>query len=171
MNPLSSAVDIVQRTDVDFALKYLTEDDLPFQMSLRNHLREMFGDTTEITQEKHLAWYTRIKSNQNIQYYVVWLEEERIGSLGVCHSEEGNELMSIMIRPEYQGKGIMSKVYLRLMEGSRERWWAYIKRWNVGAIRAMEKVGFRICRTDAEHVWLEVKCQNASEQPKRDGTF
>ena len=115
---------------MEVTLKKITKEDLDFARKLRNKNRKFFFDSSYVYKERHLKWFR----NLLYDFYIIWLGEERIGTVGVKYYQ----LHNVIIDEKYRHRGILKKLLKDLDVNSLE-----VLATNTQAIRAYKKLGFK----------------------------
>lgn len=80
-------------------------------------------------------------------YHTVYAEGEPAGIVGFVPAENMKDtgFVQIVLSPAYRGKGLISKIYERMIElHSLKTLYATIEKANTASIRAHDKIGFKI---------------------------
>ncbi len=117
----------------------------------------MFSDYFDINlKEFNQEFFESLPDNRQIvrptmtnekYYHTVYAEGEPAGIVGFVPSENMRDtgFMQILLAPAYRGKGLISKIYDRMIElHSLKTLYATIEKSNTASIRAHEKIGFKI---------------------------
>jgi ribosomal protein S18 acetylase RimI-like enzyme len=134
------------QTDLDkVELKPLRYQDLQFVTNIRNRYRFCYFNSKQITFEDTYNWFSNLISN----FYIIYYNKNYAGTISVRVNEIGN----VALLPKYRGKGIMGKV----MEEIRKlypsmKFHLEVKPGNHEAIRAYEKLGFKVTKYVMEEI-------------------
>jgi len=115
------------------SLKLIKLSDLEFARKLRNSNRENFYDTKEISKQDMANWFHEL----NYWFYIIWLGNKRIGTIGI----KGDELHNVLIDKKYRKHGYFRQALKTL---TKKDYRLEVKSDNEEAIKAYKKIGFKV---------------------------
>lgn len=96
---------------MDIKLRKATKSDWDFILELRNNdFRYFYEQNAPITKETHYQYMESHENDSNFHHWVISDKENDVGYVRIL-----NEDVGIMVKKEFQGKGIASKA-LQLLE-------------------------------------------------------
>lgn len=133
----------------ELELRNVSADDMDDLYSWRNHpvVRENSFSIEPLSLEGYRRWFKRKAQSVDTVIYVGYCRDCKIGTIRF-EEEPENIKVSVMLNPEYIGKGLGTKCIKegvrRFMEENRSRKpiMAEIKKDNFASIKAFEKAGF-----------------------------
>jgi RimJ/RimL family protein N-acetyltransferase len=141
------------RADAPLALREITAADLEFARELRNLTRGSFFDPAPVSAAAQRQWFERYRRSDGYAFYVVWVGDERAGTLSVRdRGEEGSEVGNVALGPAWRGRGIMRRAIRALIESRPEvrRWFAVVKPDNAESLALLQGLGFQPTRVVLE---------------------
>lgn len=105
------------------------KNDWDFILDLRNQFFQFFyKQTTPITKDEHYLYLGKQEKNPNFHHWMITCDDEKVGYIRILNNDVG-----IMIRKDYQNKGIASQA-LALIEKEA-------KKFGIKKLIALIKVG------------------------------
>ncbi len=80
-----------------------------YQLQVIPGIREHFNNPEKPTWQEHLDWSMNLMNSENRRGWLVYYDDNAIGWLQLV-DEQGSEQVSILIDPEYQGRGFGTKI-------------------------------------------------------------
>jgi len=137
-------------TEVDLKLRNVESCDINDLFKWRNHpdVRKNSFNTNAISYDEHKTWFRERVKDQKCVMYMAYCSERKIG---LIRFEDGEERVktSVMLNPDYWGKGFSSKLIRLATEKfvsenkPNKQIIAEIKKDNVASIKAFQKAGFK----------------------------
>lgn len=141
-------------------LKKASQSDLPFLFQLRNlkSNRIFFRNSSEVSWEEHVGWFSRFSSNPENVIYIFSNGDEFIGQFRI--DSDGD--VSVSLKDESKGKGFGSEIiklgsdeYLKQVK--RKILKAEIKKENISSIKSFLKAGYLMDTENDEYLQLIYK--------------
>jgi predicted GNAT family N-acyltransferase len=99
-------------------LKLITKEDLEWARQLRNKNRKWFITKKLISETEQKVWFKTIQKQDDIHFYVIWLNGERVGTISVklCfgYNEKYVEIHNVLIAEEFRGRKLTKKALKEL---------------------------------------------------------
>src|SRR3972149_9275423 len=135
---------------INLTLKEVKNDDIHDLFKWRNHpsVRRNFFNAKLLSWEEHEKWFKERTQNPNTTIYIAHYRKNKIGTIRFESKEESIKV-SVMLNPEYIGKGFGSIVIRKGTErfikekGMSKPLIAEIKNNNIASIKAFSKAGFK----------------------------
>ena len=112
-----------------------------YEVSLGEFSQEFFEDLADSRQIVAPTFATER------YYHTVFVDGERAGIVGFVPSEHlvDTGFVQIVLAPAYRGKGLIGKIYDRMIElHSLKTLYATIEKANSASLRAHDKIGFKL---------------------------
>ena len=119
-------------------------NDIDTIYNLNKQLIDMYEDVESIEYEKVLAWVKRKITKYINEYTCVVLNNQTVGYYHFHQDEARMEIDDLYVLPEYQNKGIGSKILEKCCLETRLPIYLYVFSKNVRAIALYERFGFKI---------------------------
>lgn len=125
-------------------LELITVDDLEWARDLRNDNKQYFFNNTIVTEKDHDDWFIWFSSQDQVEFFVIWVDNQRAGTISVERAGGFLKLGNIIIAESFRHQGIFRKVLekLRLEYGTR-KFELEVRADNEQAIEAYTALGFK----------------------------
>ena len=137
-------------TNGEISLRGVQANDMQDLFNWRNHpdIRKNFFNTKSISWDDHEKWFKKKIKDKKTKIYMAYYQKQKIGA--IRFEDTGDEIkVSVMLNPEYLGKGFGSKIIrmateIFIKERNPEKTvCAKIKVDNVASIKAFQKAGYK----------------------------
>ena len=144
---------------MDFKLRACQISDLDFILNLKElgmkwYIEKLYGWNIEIQKQKTEKELTENLKNMNI----VTVNNKDVGVTTFCEYENHYQVGLIIIHPDYQNKGIASKIisnYIQTAKAKKKR--IIIKTFKENPAQNLyQRLGFKIYETDNTHLHMEI---------------
>lgn len=125
-----------------------TPEDAEQIFGLCRQLVDAYEDIGSIDYDRVMQWIRRKIESDIARYTAVFLSGEKVGYFHFCKNEDGEyELDDLYIFPEYQNRGIGTRIVQRCCASVSEPVMLYVFRRNQGAVALYRRLGFEILQT------------------------
>jgi RimJ/RimL family protein N-acetyltransferase len=121
-------------------LRPLARADLDAVRILRNHSRAAFFDSSEISPDRHLAWFERLPMKP-VSFFVIEDDDIVVGTISLTDAAEGREVGNLTLAPSYRGRGLMRQAIAQLTTAPG-RYFAELRPDNEPSRRVFLSAGF-----------------------------
>ncbi len=125
-----------------------TDEELRFLMDLRNSSRHFYVDQSLVSWEQQQRWWTRARSDPDNRYFIVWLDDLRIG-VGRFHGivsdpvGVGGDIIE-RLRGRGLGRALFKTLICQAWETYRPpRIWLRVRDFNTPALNLYRSLGFQ----------------------------
>jgi len=123
-------------------IRRLTQDDLEFVRMLRNANRQWFLHCEPITPEAHRRWYREIQADEQVTFYLLWIDNRRAGTFSLIDRGDVVVVGNLLLARPYRGTGLMTAALRQMIEPNRT-YLAEIKPDNDRSLAVFARLGFR----------------------------
>lgn len=121
------------------------EDILPL-FQLNRELIDKYEDCAAIDYDRVLSWVRNNIAAQLPHFRRVLADGELAGYFCLCPGDDAWELDSLFVFPEFQNRGIGTKIIRHCQAQSEDPLFLYVFKDNTGALRLYKRLGFEIVR-------------------------
>lgn len=131
-------------------IRKVTLEDLDFALKLFNDLatRKNSFNPKLIEKDEYYHWFRNICKN-DIEIYIAWIGEHRIGKCQIQNTEYG-KMLSWAIHPQYRKQGYGKAMMKQMMEDREGYFYAYIKKGNIGSQKIAEAIGMEFIHNEGD---------------------
>lgn len=124
-----------------------SEQNVETLYNLSKDLIDKYENIQDIDYENVLKWVRRKIENNIGAYICVFVGGQEVGFYRFCPSEGMMELDDMYILPEFQNRGIGTKIIEKCCHETYLPVMLYVFTQNTGALSLYQRLGFRITRT------------------------
>lgn len=130
--------------DKSMEIKKATLDDSKFVLKLFNDYDTRINsfNTKPIKEKEHSQWFKKALVDPDIEIYIAWIEEHRIGKCQIEHTPSGL-MLSWVIPPEKRHQGYGKQMMKQIMKNRKGTFYAYIKKSNIASQKIAEALGMK----------------------------
>ena len=157
--------------DITYKTATASEIEPIFQQS--KQLIDTYEDINTIDYTMVMDWMRRKITKKIDEYQVVYADGKKAGYYRFCRNQDGVlEIDDLYIFPEFQSKGIGTKVFQRCCDGVTEPIMFYVFKKNTRAISLYKRLGFSICEKVGETRYImRREPMNIHVRPYEDADF
>ena len=135
----------LRRGHMDITYKTATASEIESIFQQSKQLIDTYEDVNAIDYDMVLDWMRRKITKKIDEYQVIYADGKKAGYYRFCRNQDGVlEIDDLYIFPDFQSKGIGTKVFQRCCDGTTEPIMFYVFSRNTRAIALYKRLGFSI---------------------------
>jgi len=121
----------------------ITNADLDWARKLRNKNRKAFFNSATINQNEMENWFRGIWSTSEPDFYIIWLGDERVGTISAQKVGKLTKIGNVIIAEEYRARGILKEVLKLITKLYTKNFELEVKADNKFAADVYKALGFK----------------------------
>jgi RimJ/RimL family protein N-acetyltransferase len=144
----------------------INDVDLTYKWATDSIVRKYAFSKEFITPEVHAKWFAEKIKDPNTLYYLLFLDNQAIGSIRFDRSENEDAMISYLIDPEFHGKGFGRYILKHGIDLLLSNQWAvktisgYVLKQNLASVKLFYQLGFEKVSEDISQLKFQKICQN-----------